>query len=289
MAEEKIFDYHPASVVPLNLIDGEPPVAIDVLYRILTSTKDFGTVYTLETIPLHLATDQFIAYMATLEAFNMDIASDFITMGTTLLKIKAQALLVVPVDDVEQEDDRDLMSEEILRRKLLVYEIVKKNREKLAEREKLYRINRKPKYTDADAIIVIDNFDINKLIDAYGVVLFRIGEKEVSQQIKKIPKDKYPVKAQVKKIVNIISQKKKAGFYSLFEGEINRSEGISTFQALLALMSKQIVFAEQNGNEEIQVEFNPEYEGKEIDYASLNIDEEDDVETSEDDKDGKLG
>ena len=124
MAEDKIFDYHPASIVPLNLIDGEPPVAIDVLYTILTSSKDYGTKYTLETIPLHLATDQFLAYMATLEAFNMEIASDFITMGTTLLKIKSQALLVVPVDEVETDDEQDLMAEEILRRRLLVYKIV---------------------------------------------------------------------------------------------------------------------------------------------------------------------
>ena len=286
MAEDKIFDYHPASIVPLNLIDGEPPVAIDVLYTILTSSKDYGTKYTLETIPLHLATDQFLAYMATLEAFNMEIASDFITMGTTLLKIKSQALLVVPVDEVETDDEQDLMAEEILRRRLLVYKIVKDNEARLKEREKLYRINRKPKYTDADAIIVIENFNLAKLIDAIGVVFYRLGEKELSLQIKKIPKDQFPVRAQVKKIVDVMSKKKKAGFYSLFDGEITKGEVISTFQALLALMKNQIVFADQQEGEEIQIEFNPEFEGKEIDYQALNID--DDEEINEESENGEL-
>ena len=269
MADEKIFEYHPANVVPLFLSDGEPPVAIDVLYTILTSSKDYGTKYTLETIPLHLATDQFLAYMAKLEAFDMEIASDFITIGTTLLKIKSAALLRVPEEEVE-EDEQDLFAEEILRRRLLVYKLVKENESRLKEREKMYRINRRPKYTDADAIIVINQFDLEKLLDAFGVVLYRIDEKDVALQIKKIPKDKYPVEEQVKKLASIMSKKKKTGFYSLFGADVNRSEVISTFQALLALMAHQVIFAEQDGDKEIQLTFNEEYEGKEIDFSSIN-------------------
>ena len=271
MADEKIFEYHPASVVPIFLGEDEPPVAIDVLYTILTSSKDYGTKYTLETIPLHLATDQFVAYMAQLQAFNMEIASDFIQIGTTLLKIKSAALLRVPQEEIEEEEDS--FAEELLRRKLQIYQIVKENEAKLKAREKLYRINRKPKYTDADAIIVINQFDFAKLLDAFGVVLYRIDEKEVSLKIKKIPKDKFPVGQQVRKLVNVMSKKKKAGFYSLFDGEVSRSEVISTFQALLALMSKQIMFADQEEGKEIEITFNPEYEGKEIDFDALGIED----------------
>ena len=118
MADEKIFEYHPASVVPLVIDENEPPVAIDVLYTILTSSKDYGTKYTLETIPLHLATDQFVAYLASLESYDKEIASDFIQMGTTLLKIKAAALLRAPQEEIEEEEDS--YAEELLRRKLMV-------------------------------------------------------------------------------------------------------------------------------------------------------------------------
>ena len=285
MADDKIFEYHPASVVPLYFEDGEAPVAINVLYEILTSSKDYGTKYTLETIPLHLATEQFIAYMAALKAFNMDIASDFIQIGTTLLKIKSEALLRVPIDEADDEGP-DLFAEEILRRRLLVYKIVKENEEKLKAREKLYRINRRPKFTDADAIIVIDKFDLSKLIDAFGVILYRIAEKDVALQIKRIPKDKFPVGQQVKKLASIMAKKKTTGFYSLFNEDVTKSEVISTFQALLSLMSHQIVLAEQEGDNEIQLTFNPEYENKEIDFAELGI--EDDYK-EEDELNGKLG
>ena len=270
MADEKIFEYHPASVVPLVLNDEEPPVAIDVLYTILTSSKDYGTKYTLETIPLHLATDQFVAYLANLPQYDMDIASDFIQMGTTLLKIKAAALLRVHQDDIEV-DDYDPYAEEMLRRRLLVYRIVKENEEKLREREKLYRINRRPKYTDADAIIVINQFNFDKFLDAIGVVLYRIDEKEAALMTKKIPKDKFPVAEQVKKLVDIMSKKKKTGFYSLFGSDVTRSEVISTFQALLELMKHQIVFAEQEEEGEIELTLNPECEGKEIDIDSFGL------------------
>ncbi len=267
MADDKIFEYHPANVVPLYFGDDEPPVAIDVLFTILTSSKDYGTKYTLETIPLHLATDQFVAYMANLESYDMDIASDFITIGTTLLKIKSAELLKVPQEEIEEE--QDFFAEEILRRRLLVYQIVKDNEAKLKAREKLYRINRRPKYTDADAIIVIDKFDLAKLLDAFGVVLYRIDEKDTALQIKKIPKDKYPIEVQVRKLAEKISKSKKAGFYSLFGKNVDRSEVISTFAALLQLMKYQIVFAEQEGNDEIQITLNPEYENKEIDFDAL--------------------
>ena len=270
MADEKIFEYHPASVVPLVIDENEPPVAIDVLYTILTSSKDYGTKYTLETIPLHLATDQFVAYLASLESYDKEIASDFIQMGTTLLKIKAAALLRVPQEDIEVEEDS--FAEELLRRRLLVYKIVKENESRLKEREKLYRINRRPRYTDADAIIVINQFDFAKLLDAFGVVLYRVDEKETSLKIKKIPKDRFPVKDQVKKLVDVMANKKKAGFYSLFGDDVSRSEVISTFQALLELMKHQIIFAEQEEDQEIQITFNPEFEGKEIDYDALGID-----------------
>ena len=285
MADEKIFEYHPANVVPLYFEEGEPPVAIDVLYNILTSSKDYGTKYTLETIPLHLATDQFIAYMAALKAFDMDIASDFIQIGTTLLKIKSEALLRVPIE--EEPEEEDLFAEDILRRRLLVYKIVKDNEARLKEREKLYRINRRPKYTDADAIIVIDKFDMAALLDAFGVVLYRIDEKDVALQIKKIPRDKYPVSKQVRLLAKVMSEKKKIGFYSLFTNEVSKSEVISTFQSMLVLMKNQVVFAEQEGNGEIQLEFNPEYEGKEIDFDAMGIEEDEDE--KEDEASGKLG
>ena len=76
-------------------------------------------------------------------------------------------------------------------------------------------------------------------------------------------------------------------FYSLFTNEVSKSEVISTFQSMLVLMKNQVVFAEQEGNGEIQLEFNPEYEGKEIDFDAMGIEEDEDE--KEDEASGKLG
>ena len=83
-----------------------------------------------------------------------------------------------------------------------------------------------------------------------------------------------------------MSEKKKTGFYSLFNDNVSKGEVISTFQALLRLMSKQVVFAEQEKNEEIQLTLNPEYENVEINFEALGIDVEED---GEEDISAKLG
>lgn len=264
--KDKIFEYHPSDDVLLNFESFDGPIA--TLYNMIVNDERYGSEYNIKTFPLHLVTDQFVEYINSLEKLDTDVASDFIKIATALLKLKVDALVKPEIIEDQDEED-DSFAEDELRRRLIIYEIVKKNVEKLKEREKLYRINRQPKYTDADAIIVIENFNMQKLVEAFGQVLLRIDERDEAIRIKRVQPDKYPLESQVKKVASLLQEKPKRGFFELFGQNVSRSEVISTFEALLRMMSKQMISAQQEGHEEMKIELNEEYIGKEIDFSLI--------------------
>ncbi|MCI7401441.1 MAG: segregation/condensation protein A [Christensenella sp.] len=264
--KDKIFEYHPSDDVLISFESFEGPIA--TLYNMIINNEKYGSEYNIKTFPLHLVTDQFVAYLNTLEKLDTEIASDFIKIASLLLKLKADALVRPEIIDVEEEED-DSFAEDELRRRLMIYDIVKSNVEKLKAREKLYRINRKPKYTDADAIIVIENFNLDNMVEAFGQVLLRIDEKDESIKIKRVQPDKYPLESQVKKVASLLQEKPKRGFFEFFGKNVSRSEVISTFEALLRMMSKQMITATQEGHSEMEIELKPDLIGKEIDFSSI--------------------
>lgn len=56
-------------------------------------------------IPVAVVTEQYLAYLQTLEQFNIEIASEFLVMAATLLQIKSRLLLPKPPKDASAADD----------------------------------------------------------------------------------------------------------------------------------------------------------------------------------------
>lgn len=79
-------------------------------------------------------TDQYIAYLNAMEEMNLEIASEFLIMASTLLYLKSKILLPNVV-----EEEKELTEEELLRR-IVEYkkykEITKKLRQHLEENSK---------------------------------------------------------------------------------------------------------------------------------------------------------
>ncbi len=58
-------------------------------------------------IPIAEITDQYLAYLDDLDQLDMDLASDFLVMASTLLHIKSRLLLPAPKRPEAEEDPRD--------------------------------------------------------------------------------------------------------------------------------------------------------------------------------------
>ena len=104
---------------------------------------------------------------------------------------------------------------------------------------------RDPQFTEEDAKVVIKSFNLEKLIDAYGKILFNFSDDDRRTTTKKIARDTYTVAEKIVYITTVLSEKKSVEFSQLFTSVYNKSEVIATFSALLELMKKQVAKAEQ--------------------------------------------
>src|SRR5688500_6634033 len=83
-------------------------------------------------IPIAKIADDFLAYVHTMENLNIDLASEFILVAATLMRIKAKML--IPRKDVDEQGNEIDPREELIQR-LLEYKAYKEVTEDLRRKE----------------------------------------------------------------------------------------------------------------------------------------------------------
>ena len=83
-------------------------------------------------IPIAKITDDFLAYVHTMENLNIDLASEFILVAATLMRIKAKML--IPRKDLDEQGNEIDPREELIQR-LLEYKAYKEVTEDLRRKE----------------------------------------------------------------------------------------------------------------------------------------------------------
>lgn len=262
------FERRATQNIILNINDFDGP--IELLYELIMVEKK----YDIRTFPLAQIADQYMLHLEQVGKLDMEEASEYIKIAAVLLEIKARACLP-KLDDPDDEEIDDTDPEEELRRKILMFQLCKEQALKLKDMETLNKFYRKPKFTNADALIVVNDFSFDKLIEAYGVILLKTIEKEKKQVTKKIQKDRFTVADKIEYISKFVFKNKSVVFNKLFEEDITKSEVITTFQALLELMKKQIVIAVQKDfGEDIFISLNEEVKADEVNIQELKKTEE---------------
>ena len=236
------FEYHASDSLKFSLGDFEGPIAL--LYTLIVEEGK----YQIDSFPISEITGQYMEYMKQLDTVDMDVAADFMAMAATLLEIKSRSVLPPEVEDDAFMDGDDEWIEdpgERLKFQLKLYEIFKQQSQQLRGLETINRFTREPQFTEEDAKIVIKSFNLEKLIDAYGKILFNFSDEDKRTATKKIARDTYTVAEKIVYITTVLSEKKSIEFSQLFTSVYNKSEVIATFSALLELMKKQVAKAEQ--------------------------------------------
>ena len=188
-------------------------------------------------------TSQYLALMQQdMSNIDMDKATEFIQMAATLLEIKSKALLPKIDDELEDGEESD---EERIKRQLRELELFKEASGLLKPLETLHRFYREPEYTEEDTRTVIKDFSFEKLLDAFAMLLHKIDNKPKAEEPKQIVRDRFSVAEKLYMISVAIREKKTMRFFELFEEDYTRSEIINTFLALLELLKKQVISADQ--------------------------------------------
>lgn len=190
---------------------------------------------TIDTVKLSDLTGQYIEYMNSLEKFDMEDTTHFLTVMSWLIEIKSRSLLPVEQEEVE---DEEVMTEDKLKMMLKEYELFKEAGASLHEIENVDRFYKQPDKSAGDTRIVFNQFNLDKLLDAFAFILMRTKDKENPQE-KKISRDRWTVADKIAFLTNVLKEHKEINFFSLFDDTYSKLEVITVFMAILELLKFQ--------------------------------------------------
>lgn len=216
-------------------------------------------------IPIAKITGDFLEYIRHIESLNLDLASEFILVAATLIRIKAKMLIPrkeLDENNVEIDPRRELVQ------KLLEYKAVKEVISELSQYEdeqalKMPRGNLQTEFEHLSQKALIDaeweTLSLYNLLKVFQKVMDRYNKP--TAVVHQIFDYEYQISDQQSRIVSILKSKKRVDFYEVFEACENRIHAIVTFLAMLEMVNlQQLVIIKGDGVNQFWVEEAPEEE-----------------------------
>ncbi len=190
-------------------------------------------------IPIALITAQYLDYLQVMKSLNLALAGEFLVMAATLVQIKSRMLL--PVDELDQDEEDGPDPREELVRRLLEYKQFKEAGMQLDDRERMWRdvFCREPEPPSPSPIreFSLEDVTLFDLVDALQGVVARLPP----QRMVEIIPDSLTVRDRMNAVLEHLEGRESVTFLSLFEGADNRLMVIVTFLALLELIRIKVV------------------------------------------------
>ena len=194
-------------------------------------------------IPIAKITDDFLGYIRQMEAMNIDLASEFILVAATLMRIKAKML--IPRKPVDEEGNEVDPREELVQR-LLEYKRYKSVLEEMRQKEmhrsqqvkrgnvaKDLKIIGKKAFVDVE----LESLTLFKLMKTFAKVVERFEDNNRKINVHTVVNYNYSIQGQQIFILSKIKSDIKPTFESIFSVCENRIHAIVTFLALLELLN----------------------------------------------------
>lgn len=188
---------------------------------------------------------QYIDYLEEQESLNLEIASEFLVMASTLLLIKSKGLL-----PKETEDEAEITEDELIRR-IIEYKRYKEICKTLKERYEEYskRTYKLPEKIELPKQILEVNYEEKDIVNCYKKIIQRNKDKknEYADNIQKIAlSDKYSVGDKVKDIYRELVRKPSFVFGKRFSlKEKPKAEVVTAFTGVLELSRRSKILTNQ--------------------------------------------
>ena len=189
--------------------------------------------------------DEYISYISLMKEMDINIASEFLVMASTLLAIKSKMLLPTRKQQIEEfiDEGDEINSAEELLRKLDEYqkyravaEILKKMENE--EQKVFLRPHSKKEGREND----IFDLSIDKLVIAIENMLLK---KNKTEEIRILPREKITVGEMRSFIIKKVNSRKEINFTSLFSAAVSKLRIVTAFIALLELIKEKEVMVRQ--------------------------------------------
>lgn len=215
-------------IVSLKQFDGP----LDLLLTLISNAKiDIRDIFVSEI------TEQYLDAMRLVDELDMDSASEFLQMASTLLEIKSRAMLPRPP---RPEDPEELTPEEALIRQLEEYRQFKEVSARMHQLEEDARslMTKLPEeYPLPPPNIEITGLTLDRLVRAYQRVLERAARSEAEDGLasREIRRDAFTVTECMARIARRV-RRGRCRFFDLFGEDFSRQEVVTMFLALLELI-----------------------------------------------------
>ncbi|HEY2581393.1 MAG TPA: segregation/condensation protein A [Mucilaginibacter sp.] len=197
-------------------------------------------------IPIARITDDFLTYIHHMTSLNMELASEFIFVAATLMRIKAKMLL--PRYEVE-DGSNEIDTKEDLIRKLIEYKKIKEVCEHLHpfEDERFKQEKRGNIRADiemAEHITIpgeeLSEISLYKLMIYYGRMMKRYMNRteEVTHTVTQYP---YTIEKQKKTIENLLKINKMMDFKAITSQSENKVHFVYNFLAVLEMLQEELI------------------------------------------------
>ena len=195
-------------------------------------------------IPIASITNDFLGYIHSLEALNIELASEFILFVSTLMRIKARMLL--PRREMDAQGNLIDPRQELVD-KILEYKRFKEASEVMAvmEADRLMQQKRGNIKAEMNALgdsysegTEIQTVTMYKLLQAYEKVIKKFNERHAKPQ-HVVVKYNYSLEGQRAFLVDHMKEIKRAPFEVMFANCENRIHAIFTFLAMLELIQQK--------------------------------------------------
>lgn len=197
-------------------------------------------------IPIAKITDDFLDYIHHMETLNIEVASEFILVAATLMRIKSKMLLPRPqIDEQGQEiDPREELIKHLLEYKKYksVVETFHKMEEAELMKEKRGNIIREIKslaeVTNVEA--ELQDVTVFKLMTVFERVLKRF-EAQKNKPVHQVIQYPYTIENQKKYIVEELTRRERLPFTEIIQAYPTRVGLIFNFLAILEMLAIQLI------------------------------------------------
>ncbi|NLZ44581.1 MAG: segregation/condensation protein A [Clostridia bacterium] len=232
----------PAYKIKLDVFEGPLDLLLYLIERAEIDIYD---------IPIAYITEEYLAYLRTIELLDLYYAGDFLVMASTLMQIKARMLLPRPPEiltENEEEEEEDPRRELVER--LLEYKKVKEAAAALrAQEEKSSRVFYRP---GGDLIDLEEEkpgdplggeISLWDLIQAFRSILESFTPR---LEVEGMPVAEESIPDKMEEIMQKLSQKPQLYFSALFSGLATKRALVTCFLALLELIRLQRIRVRQD-------------------------------------------
>ena len=228
-------------VVDINDFHGP----LDLLLHLVRSTQ--MDIYEIDT---NVIIEEYLNYIEKMQDLNIDIASEFLVMATTLVHLKSKMLIGSTEEKEEEENEFEINSEEDLKNKILEYEKYKNMTEvfKELEEKRTSFYTKEPlslkEYTEKkltnDGSVTVED-----LVNAFLSFQERLNFQKPIHT--KITKRELSIEERMTSIKDKLQKKRKIDFLELFE-EVTKEYFIVTFLAVLQMNKNDEINIYQENN-----------------------------------------